>query len=302
VRITALIESPFQLFQLAEYINIYKIDSYKIILRLNSNKINNIQLFNTLKAVRLNRAKCFVSSNRFILLFNLLLCYRISGRVVIGDDNSGIYRIAKFFIPFRKITFLDDGTASLVSSSKGERFTIFEEVIGTKNKLSIITSLIEDNKRSDDPKRVIVLGGKLSEVGICTQETYFKVIEMMISDIRKKFSIDVIISYIPHRGECAYKRIFTEKFCKKYNVEIIQNELPVEFIAIERGIDILGVFGIFSTALFTMKLIYEYIDIEYYVISEKDLLLRKKGIIDLYQILMDTNMVPNFVPPISQVN
>ncbi|CCK75585.1 hypothetical protein OLEAN_C14090 [Oleispira antarctica RB-8] len=300
MRVTALIESPFQLMQLAEYIAINEIDDYKIIVRLNENEINNTQLLNTLTILTFDKDKCYFSKNRFILTVYLLITYRLLGKLIIGDDNSAIYRVVRFVIPLSFFLFLDDGTSSLNSKVNGDRFTIFDEVNGSKNKLTCITKIIEENSFSVNPERLVILGGKLIEVGICSRNIYIGIIDVMVADIRKKYSKNIVISYIPHRGETEYKSFLTIDYCKKFNIEVIQNELPVEFIAVEKKIKIVGVFGLFSTALFTMKLIYPSSEIKYYIISEYDLLSRKNAVIEFYQMMKGSNLSSSEIPVVTQ--
>jgi hypothetical protein len=301
MRVVVLIESPFQLLQFAEYIDAYNLSNYKIIIRLNDNEINNSQLLDSLRILNIYNDKCIFTSNKMVLVACLLIFNITSDRMIIGDENSGVYKALKLLkIWNKKTVFLDDGTATLISKNNVSRFTIFDKVKGTKNKLTCITKLIEENNVDAYSERLIILGGKLSEVGICSKETYLKVLDVIVADIRNNHSQDIIISYIPHRGESEYKTFFTDEYCEKFNIEVIQNKLPVEFIAIERECKIIGVFGLFSTALFTMQLIYETAEIKYYVLSEADLLLRKDGVIDLYQILKGTNMISSELPMITQ--
>jgi hypothetical protein len=300
MRVTALIESPFQLIQLAEYIAINNVYDYRVVLRLNNNEVNNTQLLNTLEVLGVDKYKCDVSKSKFILIAYLLINYRLLGRLVIGDENSAIYRIIRLLIPLKFFLFLDDGTASLKSKNKGDRYTIFETVIGIKNKLTCITKLIESTNVGVSPKKLIILGGKLIEVGICSRDIYIGVIDAMVADIRKNHSMDIVIAYIPHRGESEYKTFLTEEYCKKFNIEVIQNELPVEFIAIEVKCSVVGVFGMFSTALFSMKLIYPFSEIKYYILSEDDLLCRKDAVMDFYLMMKGSSMISSELPLITQ--
>lgn len=297
--VTGLVESPFQLLQFYEYINVNKVESYSLIVRLNGNKTNDDQIMSTLKSLKMDHDKCSFLIGRVLVIIQLLVKYRLVGKIVIGDDNSAIYKVLNLIIPNNRFVFLDDGAASLESYVKGERFTIFEQVDGVKNKLLNIHKIVNDSLNSDSPKRVVILGSKLTEFGICTKETYFKIIELIVVEIREKYEDDMIISYIPHRGEVEYKEMLTAEYCHTNNIEVMKNKLPVELFSLEMRAEIVGIFGLFSTALFSMQLIYREVTTNYYVISDKDILLHLDGIKMVYSAMESSNMLRNNLPMIN---
>lgn len=298
MQLAAIAESPFQILQLYEYITINSIRSYKLIIRLNKNNKNNTQIKKTLELLFPESKNILQIESPSICFFLLTFHAIYSEEIVVGDENSIVYRLLRKILICKKTIFLDDGTATFTSQNRSSnRFTIFSDVQGKKNTLSSIKQLVQTKlTNSNIEEKIIFLGGKYCETNICNEETYAHLLRHAFNDIRKTHPLERPITYIPHRGEKHYKNILNHRDFERLNIEIIENHLPVELIGLEKTITVKGIYGFFSTALFSMPLIYPDALVKYYVVSESDLAARKRNILDLYEKLSKTSLSNQKLP------
>ena len=124
------VESPFQLLQVYEALKVFNINKYKLIIRGNSNEINNNQILSTANELDLNVTRYIKVINKISLIkIFYFIFYNIfsSEKVFFGDENSIVSKLLVPFIGTNKIVFLDDGVASLNSKSKYYKFSIFDD-------------------------------------------------------------------------------------------------------------------------------------------------------------------------------
>ncbi|MDF1877894.1 hypothetical protein JHD47_08710, partial [Sulfurimonas sp. SAG-AH-194-L11] len=100
-----------------------------------------------------------------------------------------------------------------------------------------------------DENKVLFLGLKLSEIGILTQEYYIQQIKKIAS-----YYEDKQILYISHRGENQEK---LNKIKQLKNIHIIVLDYPVELYGLYKDTIPYKVSSFYSTALYTMKNIYD---------------------------------------------
>ncbi|WP_134015629.1 polysialyltransferase family glycosyltransferase [Modicisalibacter xianhensis] len=223
--------------------------------------------------------------NKSAVVVCYLMYFMWAGRAVIGDENSGVYRVLKYVLPPSRIIFLDDGVATLSSKSKLKRFTIFHTKDSINNEFLHVSEKISKSSKGAGEEKVIFVGGKLSEAGICSKEDYFLYLRYVLNEIKEAGEGKVL--YIPHRGEYNYKDFFTKKNCNIFNVEIYENNLPVELIALEKRIRIKHVVSFFSTAMFSMAMIYKDANFVFYELPHNDIQCRKEAIVKLYEFIRD---------------
>lgn len=280
-----IIESPFQLIQLYEYLKYKKLTQVFVCIRLNKEVRNNSQLYALVKLFSPEDWKIIYLKNPYTALVVAFFYRCFCDYFVLGDENS---KVVKLFLPFlhkERITFLDDGVATLDSTSKYNRFTIFSQIAGERNHMLELRKMVESVKKTQ--RVVLLLGSKLTETGILDFKAYEELVKKVIISNRKEMRSDLKLVYVPHRGETAHKNILNDKFCQRYGVLIVENHLPVELISVEKGYDIKGVIGFFSTALFTLRQIYPSATVKVYLIPHELLMKRKQKIKRLYQQLIE---------------
>lgn len=275
-------ESPFQLIQAIELKK--EVKDIKFLIRLNGSDRNNQQIRQVVKTFNLPKVIYVPVKYKVLLLiflFPFLFMSLFSKKVYIGDENSIVFKLVKYFISKRKLVLLDDGVATLNSKLNGlySRYTIFSGVDGDKNQLSECRRVINGKINSNNINVNVIVGSKLVEEGICDQNSYFDLLDDMVMSIASS-SYKTI--YIPHRGEC-YKNLAA--ISSRYRFEIINNELPIELIGYELSVVPVGIFSVMSTALFSMSLIYSNATIRVYPLESNKILSRKEGVENLYEIM-----------------
>ncbi|WP_166644557.1 hypothetical protein [Halomonas ventosae] len=271
--------------QAYEYIKINECENYFILCRKNALQKNNLQMLSLSKFLNIPISRMRQKRSLLLLVVASLFFSIRCDKVVFGDENSILFKIVKLFVNSSKIIMLDDGVASVNSSSTWTRFTIFPAPGCIDNDFRYLSKLIVNAKVSASEGKIIIVGGKLSEVGICTKEDYFQCLDFVINDIRLKYPKAIEIIYIPHRGESNYNCYFTQTIRERYNVKVSENELPVELVEVEFGINILLVASFISTAIFSMSLIYKEAEFVFYEIPDCHIISRKESVLGLYEYL-----------------
>jgi len=101
--------------------------------------------------------------------------------------------------------------------------------------------------------------------------------------------LNVPTIYVPHRGEVEANLDFLKE---RLNLEIIHTELPIELVGIELKINPINIYTFFSTALFSMNLIYKETNMVIFRMNYDHLMERKEAIIRLYDYIEKWGVVP----------
>lgn len=288
------IESPFQLLQAFEALGYYQVRRYKMMIRCNLSNNNNLQILKLIEELGLENISIFKSQasrfSKFWLAMRIQSKILFSRNVFIGDEFSGVFRVLKRLNSQRKFILMDDGVATFQSKKKlkAQRFSIFNlnnELEAPKNTFPHIKGMIE--QRAQQRKVSLIVGSKLVEVGICSLECYLKAIKKMLSELEG----DEVI-YVPHRDENDNNvRLYEQTF----SLEVCRNQLPIELIGKEFAIKVDKVVSTFSTALFTMPMIYPAAKFYSLVLSEEDLVERKAAVLNLYKKIGASGLVKELV-------
>jgi hypothetical protein len=276
------IDSPFQLLQVNEYINKFKIKECKTIIRLNGLRENDKQLLNLVDVLEIENYQIIkMESIGSILLWTcyLIFPFCIAGSVCIGDANAMVFRIYKHIIPNKKLMLFDDGVATLVNEAENEtfqRFTMFPEIVkcSVENDFSALKKMIVPERKKNV---AVIIGGKLAEEGIISKEYYQSLLSKMVKLLEKE---QLEIVYVAHRGESQEN---LEKISKKWNMEVLRPNYPIELIALEFKVNPVFIVSVLSTALYSMNKIYDEANIYIYQPNYLELKDRKYKIIKLFE-------------------
>lgn len=279
-----LAESPFQLLQGIELET--KNEKKIYLIRLNNNERNNKQMREMLNLFKISNVIFIRSNFKFFLIFYMpfvLIFAILSNRFYVGDENSIFFRVVKRYVTKAKFFLLDDGVATLNSGTCRvyKRITIFEGVLGIRNKLDNARLFIEQVDKSITVD--VIVGGKLVEENICSSDTYEAILSQMIDDLQGNNKI----VYVPHRGENLEK---LKKLGEKYGFDVYLNELPIELIGFELKANIASIVSVLSTALFSMSLIYRDAFIKVYPLSSHAIYSRKSQIENIYNIMRERSL------------
>ena len=283
-------ESPFQLLQVYEILKTKNIKNYKILIRLNHIAINNqqlIKLVRVLNLINVNYIRTpFENKINFIFLLIKFFFTIINYKKIYLAEDGGVFKCLKFLFKNKKFILIDDGMSTLHTKLKPnlyERFSIFNIPSNTNlNTFVFIKKLALKNKTKK--KTNIIIGTNYCEENIIKQEIYFNYLRTIKS--KKNKSEDLI--YIPHRAESKKK---LNKIQNEIEINILKTELPIELINYELGIAPLTLYGTSSTALFSMKLIYENAEFISYKFKEKHLHSRKDKVLKFYKIIDNYNFI-----------
>lgn len=284
-------ESPFQLLQVYEIINSKNIKNFKILIRLNHVATNNNQLIKLVKLLNLINVNYirtpFKNKLNFTYLIIKFFFTIINYKKIYLSEDSGVFKFLKVLFKKEKFILIDDGISVLHTKLKPnlyERFSIFENIASNTNlnTFFFIKKLALKNKFKK--KANIIIGSNYCEENIIKEKIYFNYLKTIKS---KKNKLEDLI-YIPHRLEFEKK---LNKIQNEIDINILKTELPIELINYELGISPLTLYGTSSTALFSMKLIYENVELIVYKFKEKHLHSRKEKILKFYKIIDDYNNI-----------
>lgn len=282
----AYLDSPFQLLQ---YIELEKSghSSNKVFVRLNGKENNDSQLLHLLSYfdVKNVRTVKVISLWEKIYYYSFLLFLSLySCTVIIGDPNCALFRLLSKFNRKSKFLLLDDGVATLSNheiNKKYTRFTMFSKYVkqSKPNDFKYLSELF--SRVSDCDKKDILIGAKFVDVGICSRDTYSKALLSMLGEKSKETFL-----YVPHRDESEQEVNFIRD---ELGFQILRLELPIELILIEKGIYPKSISHVLSTAVFSMRYIYD-APINTVRISSEKLIERKTAIEGMYKILEEENI------------
>lgn len=267
------IESPFQLFGAFENICKSRFD-YKIIIRLNENSINNEQIkiiaekFNlkNVNYIYLNKKKSFKDYyNLLKLIINIIV--KDYNKIYVGNYNSILFQIIKLLIDNTKFILLDDGVGTLTTydilkknNKQLELFTLFN--LQSTSNISVVvhnfSNLVKFFSSSEyNSYKNIFIGTQFVRYGFLDEVDYI----MCIKESIKILDGDTIL-YFPHRNE---SKELINKISMINNVIVIKASVPIEYYLLNNNISPYNVFTVFSTAIFSLKVLYK--DIEIYVLK-----------------------------------
>jgi len=282
------IESPFQLMQAFELVDSFS--DYRVVIRLGPSEPNNSQLKNLVSLFKLHNVTyvyCVSQYQCSILVIKLIVSSLRCSNIFIGDENSRVFKIVRYFLARDKVILLDDGVATINSKPENKlyrRFTLFdsEQEDNMVNRFERIRSFI--GRQQQTRSISVIVGGKLVEEGIVSRETYLKVIGKMVSNSDN--SLDLI--YIPHRGE---KSENLEILKRSFGVSIVRTRFPIELIEYELNSKLISIHSTFSTAIFSMGVIVKDVKILVYQIEEDKILSRGRAIKNQYSRIESNPMI-----------
>lgn len=274
----AYVDSPFQLLQSYELSKLGHNFS-KIYVRLNGKESNDNQLINLINVLDVQNVKLIKIVSLYQKLYYYSLFFIVilfKGTTVVGDANSALFKVLKRMFSSKKFILLDDGVATInntLINKRFKRFTIFPEYVKEKisNDFKNIKLLVSEEKVLS--KKHIIVGAKFVDEGICNRETYMTA----LSAIVKHIGADEYV-YIPHRGE---SEIELEAIKNTLPVSVLKLNLPIELISLEAKIYPLSISHILSTAVFSMRKIYD-APIYTFRVCSSGILKRKESIEILY--------------------
>lgn len=153
-----------------------------------------------------------------------------------------------------------------------------EEII--KNNLSYFKENYLNNSALDNS--VYFLGNPLVKYNMISREKYFE----YVSNIKKSSKNKIL--YIPHRSESDFEDI---KKLEDENFEIYYPELPIELELIFNNIYPSKVYSFFSSALFTLNIIFEKTDVVALKINKKDFTKDFPSINNVYQYIEEKTSI-----------
>jgi len=282
------IESPFQLMQAFELVDSFS--DYRVVIRLGPSEPNNSQLKNLVSLFKLHNVTyvyCVSQYQCSILVIKFIVSSLRCSNIFIGDENSRVFKIVRYFLARDKVILLDDGVATINSKPENKlyrRFTLFdsEQEDNMVNRFERIRSFI--GRQQQTRSISVIVGGKLVEEGIVSRETYLKVIGKMVSNSDN--SLDLI--YIPHRGE---KSENLEILKRSFGVSIVRTRFPIELIEYELNSKLISIHSTFSTAIFSMGVIVKDVKILVYQIEEDKILSRGRAIKNQYSRIESNPMI-----------
>jgi len=262
-----IVESPLQLlcaFEAVNYFNVYS-DFY---IRLSDNEVNNLQMKNIVQDLNINNVKYLLLSSKkdfrtVLNIFKHLIMLKLKkfDYYILGDYLSGFIKQFIKISSKEKVILLDDGVATfkiqrelhkkllpitlytMFNIEKFENQQIYINKFDTlKNKYSMIS-------KSDD----IFIGGKLVDLNILSMNSYIEVIKLAVTN-----SNGNKILYFPHRGtsEEVINEIATVE-----NIEILYPDTTIELYLLKKGIKPRNIYSILSTALFSLSILYNDINV-----------------------------------------
>lgn len=263
-----LVESPLQLLCAVEAKLFFNISNEFFIIRLSGNNSNDNQMIKLVNIFSLNgRVKYIIinSKNRNIQDYLKVIFYKITyyikfknySKIFIGNFESSFFKLITKAVDKKRIILLDDGAKTLSIQNKFSNnysmdFFSFFNLTPYSNQKIFHNDFSELRKKILNYQfedKIILLGSKFAEVGLLTEEKYINCIE----NISNYFKNQGII-YVVHRGENLNK---LEKLKKSLpNIIIEELDYPVELYGFNKLKIPKLVVSFHSTALFTMRVIY----------------------------------------------
>lgn len=263
-----ILESPLQVMCAYEAIKELDVKKVRIIARLaDRGGRNNEQMLLILKEFLSDyyvkkvylkpqdrSLKSITVTIRFIL--EILFLYSLKYNIFIGYFDSKFVKLLTFFVKDSRKIYLDDGTASLsypesIRKSKSVIFSMFDFSVPffIKNKFSHLSSHLFAVNKIKRKEVIVFIGSPIREIDGCDTNEYFKIILKI-----KKMYHNIDLLYFPHRRELKEDLDKIDSF----NINVVPNSFPIEMFYVEfPSYHPKIIASIFSTAMFTMSLIYD---------------------------------------------
>lgn len=267
-----LVESPLQLLNAYEAIHFFNLDDYRILLRFSNVKKNDCQISKLLKTLDFN-VDCLETvvineSSKTSSDFLKLILYRYKfifsseriNRLFIGNFKSRFFSVIRSQFKEKQVILLDDGSITLEiqkSFSNDSSFDLFTmySMEPYRNQNIYLNTFTEIKKRSEQSlqfskSNVLFLGSGLSEIDILSELEYIRLITKILLYYKEQGRS---VLYVPHRCETGEK---VNSISRLSNVEILHIDYPIELYGIFEKKIPATVASFYSTALITMKNIY----------------------------------------------
>lgn len=258
----AIVETPLQLLCAIEAKHYYDDQNFSIVVRYtargkNDEQIRKILLDLDVTAIEVNFPSSGHFFRKYLNLIVVALRLRSNVKVLfLGSAFSKFQRTLASLVRFEHLWYLDDGFATLSYDSKSHRpklkanlFTMFDDwqfargVTVVPNQFSWLRSQV----KSINSSKSYFIGQPLVEREFLTLSDYLHLIQFSLKHCQGN------LVYIPHRVECDE---VLEKLCKIEGLKIEKVEGSVEWYFIVNGLYPKNVYGINSTALFTLSKIF----------------------------------------------
>jgi len=238
---------------------------------------------------------------------------------VFCGDLSSIIKLILSNINKKKIYLLDDGATTInrhlneLNSNKKKKTStkkIFRQLrfnlLGLKTALKETINMFTSYKltphadeqiihndlayfkktfllKSNLDENVYFLGQPLSELGIVDRETYLKYIDTV-----KKHYLNKKIIYIPHRFE---KNIEAIEELQNSSFRVQHIDLPIELEFINTNKYPMQICSFFSSALFTLNILYPNAEITAFAINYEDVLKPTSGMDNVYKYIQESTTI-----------
>ena len=207
-----------------------------------------------------------------------------------GDLDPG-WDLADFAKPFGPVKrlgahLLYPGKTRSPRDQKRFLFTAFHELFDdprvVPNRFDLVSSF---SFRKTGAGLQVVIGQKLSENGICSQEAELHALRRMTSDVRTRGAQAV---YFAHRGDSSEK---LRRIEEELGVTIYRPETPVEIEFITTDRPLASIAGFYSTALFSLRVLFPDVPVTAYRIAEHEIDdFYRPGLGEVYQALADAGI------------
>jgi hypothetical protein len=289
-----LVQTPFQLFNSIEAKNRFHKDEKNILIVINKgneknlNQITEIINYDThwdeiiqidfitmwqrifypisIKS-KINKWNGLKVSTIYVALYRNISAHIVNNvnhkKTIIYDDGNSMFKTVKFLNEKKKksFSFLRELKDRLLLRNtkidflyQSTLFTLFDitsfqniENRVIKNDFSYFKSKIKSLKKE---KNIFFIGSKMIDNGI-TKETFEVALKIVIKFYEKS---NKEVYYVPHRYEDLE---YLEKLAKKFNFTLMPFSSIIEFEFIRKGIDPYEVATFRSTAVDTLKIIYD---------------------------------------------
>jgi len=260
------IESPLQLLNAYEAKNYFNIQKYDFYIRLSNEETNDSQILNLILILKIEHVKIIKINalNKGFKDYIKLIFFKFFfkffkkkvDKIFIGNYHSGFLSLILKSFSRDKIILLDDGSKSIniqsdFTDKKNYNLFTMYDLKKFKNQIIYQNEYVTLQSRLKNlvfnQNQVLFLGLKISEINIVTEEYYLQQIKAIVKYYNKE------IVYVAHRGELEIK---LNKIRRIKNLKVIQLDYPIEFFGLYNNIIPAVVSSFYSTALLTMKNIY----------------------------------------------
>ena len=288
-----IISSPFQAICAIEAIVYFEVKEPYIIIIPNKENSINIKTYQILADYGINQYK-IVKFDYFLKLLSYVISKKPYylfytkkfSKIIIGDYLNPTHKLLASYYNNNELIYLDDGNSSieifkyksklakrrsinnflkinisnilLHSRKKHTFFSVFptknDFFINKTNKLNFLKNKINIVDNRND---IYILGSNIYLMNYITGDKYIEYLKKTICSLNKN-NTNSKIYYCPHRGE-NIKDI--EKICEKLKLNIFQTQKTIEIDIVEKGIIPKIIVGFGSTALYTLKILFDEIQI-----------------------------------------